>query len=310
MYFTATHVVISAEDVRVSNLAELLDEHRIPYKVRANFHNVCCPFCIHDTGFHLGISDKGFATCFKCGWHSIESTLHALLDCGYQTAKHIANTVTPDRKHRIEDDSATKTFELPYDERITDGGSCALQYIQDRLGKCHGSTLYEILKAYDIRYTKFDYKDAMLAGRIVFPNYYQGKAVSWQARDYLNIHSLKYITAPKDGELIFHKNFLWGIDHVLYDKVIVCEGVMDALSIGPGAVHTHGVKFSKSQVDELASFRKVYICYDMDEAGVDGAKRLASMLSHKTSVSIVKISDKDLNGCSTQELQDVRGLIQ
>lgn len=296
----------------MSNLAELLDEHRIPYRVRANFYNVCCPFCLHDSGYHLGISASGFATCFKCGWHSIESTLHALLDCGYQTAKHLANMVAPNRKVSVEDTPQSTKFELPCSGRLTDSNAKSpyVTYMRDRLYKYHGDNYVGLLNAYDVRYTAFDYKDAMLAGRIVFPNTYHGKAVSWQARDALGIQRIKYITAPKDRELLFHKNFLWGIDNVVYDKVIVCEGVMDALTVGKGAVHTHGVKFSKAQADELSSFREVYICYDTDEAGIDGAKRLASLIAHKTKVHIVTISEKDLNSCNKQEIDDVRGLIQ
>ena len=292
------------------NIAELLEEHHIPYKMRADFYNVCCPFCISDHGYHLGISDRGFATCFKCGWHSIESTLHALLDCGYQTAKHFAKTICKGKSFES-DETKTVKFELPSDGELTGlKYTRAWDYMAQRFMHLTTDKFLQLVADYDIRYTKFEYKDAMLAGRIVFPNYYHGKAVSWQARDYLGIHKLKYITAPKDGELVFHKNFLWGIDKVPYDKVIVCEGVMDALTVGHGAVHTHGVKFSKAQVDELASFSEVYICYDSDEAGVDGAKRLASQLSHKTKVKIVKVSDKDLNSCSKQEIEDVKGLIQ
>ena len=292
------------------NIAELLEEHHIPYKMRADFYNVCCPFCLSDHGYHLGISDKGFATCFKCGWHSIESTLHALLDCGYQTAKHFAKTICKGKSFEV-DEPKTVKFELPSDGDLVGlKYTRALDYMAQRFMHLTTDKFLQLMMEYDIRYTKFEYKDAMLAGRIVFPNYYHGKAVSWQARDYLNIHKAKYITAPKEGEIIFHKNFLWGIDKVPYDKVIVCEGVMDALTIGYGAVHTHGVKFSKAQVDELASFSEVYICYDSDEAGVDGAKRLASQLSHKTKVKIIKVSDKDLNSCSKQEIEDVKGLIQ
>jgi 5S rRNA maturation endonuclease (ribonuclease M5) len=293
----------------MTSIRELLEEHHIQYRVRADWYNVCCPFCYGDTGFHLGISDKGFATCFKCGWHSIESTLHALIDCGYVTAKHYAKTICKGKSLEV-DEPKTIKFELPYDDDITTGGGIARQYLQDRLGQYHGFHLHTLLKDYDIRFTKFEYKDAMLAGRIVFPNYYHGKAVSWQARDYLNIHSAKYITAPKDGEIIFHKNFLWGIDKVPYDKVIVCEGVMDALTIGEGAVHTHGVKFSHAQVGELMGFKEVYICYDSDEAGMLGARRLASCLSHRTNVKIVKISCKDVNSCSKQEVEDLKGLIK
>lgn len=297
----------------MNSIASLLEEHRIPYKRRASFYNVCCPFCIQDAGFHLGISESGFATCFKCGWHSIESTLHALLDCGYQQAKHIANTIAPERNKREETDKTASTdFYIPSDGRLTDLTAKApyINYMCERLYAYHGDNYVPLLNKYDVQYTKFDYKDALLAGRIVFPNTYHGKAVSWQARDALGIHRLKYVTAPKEAELIFHKNFLWGIDNVPYDKVIVCEGVMDALTVGAGAVHTHGVKFSKSQADELSSFSEVYICYDGDDAGVDGAKRLASTISHKTKVKIVRLSEHDLNSCSRQEIDDVRGLIQ
>lgn len=289
------------------NVVELLEEHHISYRQRADWYNVCCPFCYSDSGFHLGISDKGFATCFKCGWHSIESTLHALFDCGYSTARHYARTMYGTKAYV--DPIKDVKFELPTDGKLIES-SRAFAYLLERMPHLSYDEAVDLAAKYDIQYTKFEYKDQLLSGRVVFPNYYRGKAVSWQARDYLNIHGIKYMTAPKDGELLFHKNFLWGIDRVPYDKVIVCEGVMDALTIGEGAVHTHGVKFSHSQVCELMGFSDVYICYDNDDAGHDGAKRLASLLSHRTKVHIVKITEKDINSCSKQEIADVKGLLQ
>ena len=288
-------------------VVELLEEHRIPYRKRADWYNVCCPFCISDTGYHLGISDNGIATCFKCGWHSMESTLHALLDCGYATAKRYTHTMYGNKPVVSESDDVH--FCIPSDGKLVDSMR-AFNYMIERMHHLTGEQLKHLADVYDIRYTKYEYADMMLAGRIVFPNIYRGKAVSWQVRDYLGMHKCKYLTAPKDGELLFHKDFLWGIDNVPYDKVVVCEGVMDALSIGEGAVHTHGVKFSHSQVCELMSFSDVYICYDSDEAGRDGARRLASLLSHKTRVHIVKITEKDINSCSKQEIDDVRGLLE
>lgn len=288
-------------------IVELLEEHRIPYRARADWYNVCCPFCISDTGYHLGLSNNGAATCFKCGWHSMEATLHALLDCGYTTAKHYA-TAMYGTKVCTEEPSHIK-FELPSDGSLIESAS-AMGYFRDRMKYLTDSEVASLVSAYDIRYTKYEYKDAMLSGRIVFPNIYKGKAVSWQARDYLDIQKCKYITAPKDGELMFHKSFLWGIDNVPYSTVIVCEGVMDALTVGRGAVHTHGVKFSRAQVCELMCFSDVYICYDGDTAGVEGARSLASMLSHKTRVHIIKLSCKDINTCSKQEIEDIKGLLQ
>jgi DNA primase len=200
-------------------------------------------------------------------------------------------------------------FELPSDGYLHESKS-AFNYLHERMPHMTHNELMNMSTIYGLRYTKFEYKDQMLSGRIVFPNHYRGKCVSWQARDYLDMHKAKYVTAPKDGELLFHKNFLWGIDKVPYDKVIVCEGVMDALTIGNGAVHTHGVKFSHAQACELMGFSEVYSCYDSDDAGRDGARRLASVLSHKTKVKIVKITEKDINSCSKQEIADVRGLLE
>lgn len=38
-------------------------------KPAANDLMVCCPFCAHDTKFHMGIRlDKPMVNCFKCGW--------------------------------------------------------------------------------------------------------------------------------------------------------------------------------------------------------------------------------------------------
>ena len=288
-------------------IVEILEEHNIPYKRRAEWYNVCCPFCYSDRGYHLGISDNGYATCFKCGWHSIESTLHALLDCGYSVAKHYANTLYGSTfKAETPKDSS---FGIPSSGKLTESRR-AFNYMIERMRHLTGDELTKLADMYDIRYTEYGYPDQMLSGRIVFPNYYHGKAVSWQGRDFLGVSKYKYITAPKGTEILFHKDFLWGIDRVPYDKVIVCEGVMDALSIGAGAVHTHGVKFSHAQACELMGFSDVYICYDSDDAGRDGARSLASLLSHKTRVHIVKISGKDINSCSKQEIEDVKGLLQ
>lgn len=285
--------------------AQLLDSHGIAYRHRNGWYNVCCPFCL-DHKFHLGISDKGYATCFKCGWHSVESVFSALFDCGYQKAKHIAHTMYKNSKH----DSPSV---LSVDFKVPSSGDglskLANEYLRERFPYLTDEAYKQMLKTYQLTSTRYDYEDALYANRVIFPNLYNGKAVSWQGRDFTGTARAKYILPKKENELIFHKNFLWGIDFVPYDKVIVCEGVMDALSVGAGAVHTHGVKWSKAQACELMGFKEVYICYDGDEAGEIGAKSLAKEICHRTRVKIIKLSGHDLNSCSKQELEDVKGLI-
>lgn len=285
--------------------AQLLDNHGIVYRHRNVWYNVCCPFC-GDHNYHLGISDKGYATCFKCGWHSIESTLSSLLDCSYSRARHLARTLY---RH---------TTESPYTEEVKDFkvpssgdglSKIANEYLRERFPHMTDSDYKRMLTDYRLTSTRYDYENALFANRVIFPNLYNGKAVSWQGRDFTGTATAKYVLPKKENELIFHKNFLWGIDFVPYDKVVVCEGVMDALSVGAGAVHTHGVKWSRSQACELMSFKEVYICYDSDEAGEIGAKSLAKTICHRTKVKIIKLSGHDLNSCSKQELEDVKGLL-
>lgn len=288
------------------NIVDILDEHNIAYNVRGDWYNVCCPFCLHDTGYHLGISNKGYATCFKCGWHSMQTVLAALLDCGYDHARSLARRLYSNEAY-MPVQYATNDFKLPSSGKLS---GVAFEYFSDRMGAYYTTEdLNALVDSYDLRYTAYDYPDYMYAGRIVFPNKLNGKAVSYQCRDYMGIHNTKYITAGKDQELVFHKNFLWGIDHVPYNKVIVCEGVMDALTIGAGAVHTHGVRWTTSQAAELMCFDEVYICYDSDSAGMLGARDLARNICHRAKVKVVRISAKDVNSCSKSEVEDLRALI-
>ena len=118
------------------------------------------------------------------------------------------------------------------------------------------------------------------------------------------------MTAYPEYERIMHKDVLYGEDDVPYNKVIVCEGVFDALSIGAGAVHTFGVKWSRRQAESLCAYDKVYIAYDNDKAGKLGAESLASAIKHRVKVAIVRVSAKDINSCSQSEIEDIKALIQ
>jgi 5S rRNA maturation endonuclease (ribonuclease M5) len=286
--------------------AKLLSDHNITFRMRNGWYNVCCPFCL-DHSYHLGISEKGYATCFKCGWHSIEAVFSALFGCSFQKARHIART-NYSKEIDPEIVKASRDFKVPSSGKGL--SAIANEYLRERFSLLSDGEYNEMVAKYQITSTAWDYEDPMYANRVIFPNLYKGKAVSWQGRDYTGTAQAKYILPKKENEIIFHKSFLWGIDFVPYDKVIVCEGVMDALSIGAGAVHTHGVKWNKTQASELMGFKEVFICYDSDEAGEIGAKSLAKAICHRTKVHIVKLSGHDLNSCSKQELDDVKGLLE
>ncbi|MGI6347619.1 MAG: toprim domain-containing protein [Patescibacteria group bacterium] len=118
----------------------------------------------------------------------------------------------------------------------------------------------------------------------------------------------KWITIPiknKDGEYIFFKlrqspeegndkiTYPKGIEAQIYDweeakqteeKIMICEGELDSLlllSKGVKAItSTHGaMTFKREWIEEISkNFKDIYICFDNDEAGKKGAKRIAKIL--------------------------------
>ena len=83
-----------------------------------------------------------------------------------------------------------------------------------------------------------------------------------------------------------------GIEAQLYDwdalsspdsKLVVCEGEMDRLLLVSQTISavtsTHGAgTFKEEWVEKVGKGRKVYVCFDNDEAGRKGAERAAKML--------------------------------
>ncbi|NQT29592.1 MAG: toprim domain-containing protein [Candidatus Saganbacteria bacterium] len=89
------------------------------------------------------------------------------------------------------------------------------------------------------------------------------------------------------------KTYPKGIETQLYDweilqnndkLIVICEGELDRLlliSKGiPAITSTHGaMTFKKEWLDLLGKGKKIYICFDNDEAGKKGAKRIAETLN-------------------------------
>lgn len=118
----------------------------------------------------------------------------------------------------------------------------------------------------------------------------------------------KWITIPiknKDGEYIFFKlrqspedgndkiTYPKGIEAQIYTweeinkeekKIMICEGELDnllLLSKGAKAItSTHGaITFKREWIEEISkNFKDIYICFDNDEAGRKGARRIAKIL--------------------------------
>ena len=314
-------------------LINLLDDCHVSYMEHGNHHcrqgwiQVCCPFCIDgDDGYHLGINiESGYGNCYRCGFHHINAILARLVGVRWAEVKPIVNRLQNGCKVRFQPlTDAILPFILPGE--TIEKGCPAYEYLAERFPGCDTDAF---ISQYDLRHTPWFYTFETLdkdgnkypsnkyALKIVIPNYLNHQAVSFQCRSFWGGEKY-YITAKTCEEIIHNKDFLWGIDNVPGNSVLVCEAAFDAMSVGNGAVHTHGCSFTKNQVDDLATFDTVYIAYDMDKPGRDGARKMASYLSHKTNVKIVSFGEsvkaKDLNDLlktedGKKELNEMRALL-
>ena len=132
-------------------------------------------------------------------------------------------------------------------------------------------------------------RDTML-GRVVIPDIRDGRATwvtgrSVDGRDprYLNLR----VVTP-----------LLGLDLVRSEQVVVTEGPFDWLTAVQwelAAVALVGTRVSRSAVNALARFRRVYLALDGDEAGRRAAAQIAAELDSRATIVELPRGVHDLN---------------
>lgn len=90
----------------------------------------------------------------------------------------------------------------------------------------------------------------------------------------------KYITYPRGAEAQIYG---WETLQNTNGRVVICEGEFDRLvllSKGiPAITSTHGAgTFKKEWVGKIGKERKFYVCFDKDDAGRKGAKKVAELI--------------------------------
>ncbi len=75
----------------------------------------------------------------------------------------------------------------------------------------------------------------------------------------------------------------WDILKSAKDKIVICEGELDMLVLTsrgmPAITSTHGAgTFKQKWVEKIGKFKKIYVCFDNDDAGRNGADRVVKML--------------------------------
>lgn len=136
----------------------------------------------------------------------------------------------------------------------------------------------------------------------------RGETVSWTTRAISNETETgrRYGNAKHKQEALPAKSTLLGLDFVKHAAIVV-EGPMDAFKIGPGAVATMGVGYSKDQVALLSKIPVRVICMDNEPNAQARAKDLCRKLeSFPGSTLRVMLDSKDAGSAPPKEIRQLR----
>ena len=270
------------------NLIQLFIDYNIPHQTEGNKHcrpgwmQVDCPFCPGEPNMHLGGNiETGHFSCWRCGWKPASKVISKLLGIKeneakkilkqYQIKSHFSDKKEPKVKIK------RKSYHLPsgtdwmierHKKYLESRG-----FDPDKLEsewKLLGTNVYARLDNIDFKY------------RIIIPIIWEGQQISFQARDITNKSLLKYITCPKDRELIFHKSILFGQQNHWTKTGICVEGVFDVFRFGINSFATFGIKYTPHQVRLIAkTFKRVAVCFDDEPQAIEQAKKLVGELKFR-----------------------------
>ncbi len=256
-------------------LTDILRQHNVPFRQHGEDHHVTagwigttCPWCGgsgHHFGFHLG---SGAASCWKCGPHNRTDAVARLCKIRYGIAVKLLGDerrIASGRPERL-----TTAFQKP--KGVGPLETVHLQYLYNR----GLPSAIDLVRLWGIQ--GIGLSGGALAWRIYIPIRNQvGQTVSWTTRAIGSTSSLRYISASADEESEPHHSLLYGAE-LARGAVVVVEGPTDAWAIGPGAVATCGVGFSREQIALISSYPVRAVCFDRDAAGQRRAEKLCVAL--------------------------------
>ena len=145
-----------------------------------------------------------------------------------------------------------------------------------------------------------------LAWRILIPIYQQGKVVSWTSRRFTN-EEPRYWAASDQDSFVSVNDCVLGAD-LCRHTILVVEGPMDALAIGPGAGSTMGVRVSDAKLNIISRFPVRCLLFDAEPKAQARARKLCRQLAayEGRTVNIRLESGKDPASASPEELTDIR----
>lgn len=277
------------------DIETLLRDHGVQFITEGSKHcrpgwlNMPCPFCVGNEGHHLGVSiNKPHFKCWRCGWKPLEVALGKLIGCSEYEARQIVKKYagTMPTYTKKAEDAAVKIGK--HIHKLPSGtGPCSPQHIAYLVKRQFDPSIVDIWQLHGTgpvgELDGISYKL-----RLVAPIFWEGKRVSFQARDITNKADLKYITCPMEREVVHHKHIVYchpEIDWAL--PIVVVEGITDVWRLGKQAVATFGIEFKNKQLRAIcqkkraAGDNRVAIMYDDDPQAIIQAAKMHAELAFR-----------------------------
>ena len=299
------------------NLSELFETIGVQYwasgkNVARGYTNISCPFC-GDRSNHMGVSNaSGNFRCWKCPAEgSIYELAMELKNCDIYEAKRIVRPFRIDGLGRmVKEEKIIKEF-----RNIMPQFSYPIKDIDSEASSPYAD--YLIDRDFDPETTikKYNLYAGGIVGkykwRIIVPIIYQGQIVNFVARAISADASKKVVNCPNEECVINAKNILFNLDNVINRKMIICEGVFDAMRVGDGAVATLGTEVTDAQINLIRQYADtvhiLFDSYEKDKRAPQQADKLASRLSGVIGhVEIWALKKGDPCDMSNNEVKELR----
>ena len=269
------------------NVTEYLDRKGFEYRLQGTEARLNCPFCDDTEGkFNINL-ESGLWLCWHANRCGKSGNLYQLQKALGDTPEGVKDAV----KHK------TKQYRRPEAKGIiVTPSESILKWFADRKISAETVSRFRVGESNQ--------------GEIVFPYIKDGRLVN-----------LKYRRLPK----IFRQEIdaepcLFGRDLIGQeaDEVLILEGETDVLAAwqcGLEAVSVPGgtadTRWIETEWEYLGRFRRLLLCFDVDEAGDKGIENAVKRLGWRWELRRVELPFKDLNDCLLRGVveDDIRGCI-
>lgn len=254
-----------------------------------------CPYCHRE--LKMGVNLSMYRTnCFRCNEHPNPSQLVMDIE-GFDTYHELINFLNSGKFDELEfheekvELAEAKPLYLPEGFRILNLGQSQVAKSIRGYVKSRGFVISELSK-HGVGYaTKGAY-----FGYLIIPFYYRGQLRYYNARNVIG-QGPRYNNPNKDITGVGKEFIIFNYDALeMYRSVYICEGALNALTIGDRGIATMGKAISQYQINELLKSQCERYIILLDPDAKKYAINLALKLVAYKKVKVVFLPEgKDVN---------------